>query len=268
MRIQYEEDISEYIMKTDYKSKKYFVGSTFCNNQGVCANVIGKSTEKENYYYVQFLDDEGAVVLVNSVNLSRGEFKNPFFRSLYGVGYLGVGKYTGERQFSDIHSRWSNMIKRCYSKVSLKDRPTYEKVTVYEEWHNYQNFAEWYEDNYIDGYVLDKDLLQNGMINKVYSPSTCIFIPASVNSFLIDKLNTNTSGHKGVHFNKRKDKWMASICELGTGNTKHLGYYGTQDEAINSYNKKKEEYTMEVINEMKGLGYEDRILIAVEDRIK
>lgn len=43
--------------------------------------------------------------------------------------------------------------------------------------------------------------------------------------------HNNTSGHKGVTFNKSASKWQAKIGN-GAGKTKHLGYFKTIDEAI------------------------------------
>lgn len=41
----------------------------------------------------------------------------------------------------------------------------------------------------------------------------------------------NTSGIKGVTFNKSASKWQAKIG-FGSGKSKHLGYFETMDEAI------------------------------------
>lgn len=54
---------------------------------------------------------------------------------------------------------------------------TYNGVVVCTEWHNYQNFAEWYCTHYPnDGkiYELDKDNKSGDC--KIYSPETCCFV--------------------------------------------------------------------------------------------
>ena len=43
--------------------------------------------------------------------------------------------------------------------------------------------------------------------------------------------HNNTSGVKGVTFNKSAGKWQAKIGN-GMGNAKHLGYFETLDDAI------------------------------------
>lgn len=41
----------------------------------------------------------------------------------------------------------------------------------------------------------------------------------------------NTSGWKGVTFNKSAGKWQAKIGN-GTGRAKHIGYFGSMEDAI------------------------------------
>ena len=58
--------------------------------------------------------------------------------------------------------------------------PTYIGCTVCIEWNNFQNFAGWFNENYIEGYDLDKDIKVNG--NKVYSPVTCLIVTPKENT--------------------------------------------------------------------------------------
>lgn len=71
------------------------------------------------------------------------------------------------------------MLQRCYDKDSLEKNPTYKDCTVAEEWHNFQNFAEWFKENYIEGYHLDKDIKIKG--NRVYGPDRCMFVTPQEN---------------------------------------------------------------------------------------
>lgn len=51
--------------------------------------------------------------------------------------------------------------------------------------------------------------------------------------------STNTSGVKGVYWDKRDNKWYAQICI--SGKNKHLGLYENFDDAVMArYNKEKE----------------------------
>ena len=71
------------------------------------------------------------------------------------------------------------ILERGYSKLWKEKHPTYENVYVCEEWHNFQNFAKWYYNNYYsineERMEIDKDILYKN--NKVYSPDTCIIVP-------------------------------------------------------------------------------------------
>lgn len=114
-------------------------------------------------------------------NVLRGQVKDDYLPSVYSVGYLGrVVK--GENKIE--YALWIRMLRRCYD----KDYIGYKYyggcgVTVDKEWHNFSEFLEYYKQHNIEGFTLDKDLL-SPEVGKVYSKSTCCFIPRSVNSLL------------------------------------------------------------------------------------
>ena len=119
-------------------------------------------------------------------NFVNGRVKCLFEPRVYGHGYIGVGKYN-YLEHKDIYSRWTHMLERCYDKKYHVEKPTYKDCIVCQDWHNFQHFAKWYEDNYydIDNEVicLDKDLFGNGK-TKIYSPQTCCFLPMKINSVI------------------------------------------------------------------------------------
>jgi len=122
---------------------------------------------------VMFLNT-GTVTNTTSARLYDGCIKDRSSISVSGVGYIGFGKYISTHI---SYEKWSAMLNRCYGKLYQKEKPTYRGCTVCEEWHNFQNFALWYEENYPnDGieYQLDKDIKIKG--NKVYSPDSCAFV--------------------------------------------------------------------------------------------
>jgi hypothetical protein len=53
----------------------------------------------------------------------------------------------------------------------------------------------------------------------------------------------NKSGHKGVHWCKREEKWVAKLWF--DGKRRHLGYFKTADEAGAAWNKKAKEVRKE-----------------------
>jgi len=112
-------------------------------------------------------------------NVRTGKIKDKMKPRIFGVGFEGSGKHkpTKNKKISKEYSVWMGMMRRCYDReFQKKKQPSYIGCTVCEEWHNFQNFAEWYKKNYPnDGekYELDKDIKVDG--NKIYSPDTCIF---------------------------------------------------------------------------------------------
>ena len=123
----------------------------------------------------------GYKVSVMDSKIILGAVKDRLLPTVHGVGFIGDGSYKsrGEGVTAKQYQSWTDMLKRCYSMSELKRRPTYNGCSVCEEWHNFQNFAKWFDDNYIEGCQLDKDVKVEG--NKIYSPSTCKFIPISAN---------------------------------------------------------------------------------------
>ena len=119
-------------------------------------------------------------------NFIRRNIKCPYEPRTYGIGYLGEGKYkTRENgKLTKCYDTWHSMLERCYYPKYQEKYPTYKDCEVCESWHNFQAFAEWYNDNYyeIHGEVmcLDKDILIKG--NKIYSPETCVFVPEKINN--------------------------------------------------------------------------------------
>ncbi len=116
---------------------------------------------------------------------SNLEVKSLTFPSVYGVGFIGVGKHRGSigGKQTKPYKTWKGMLERCYSKNYQNRQPTYIGCTVCLDWHNFQNFAKWYHENHpTDGgnYHLDKDIKIEG--NKEYSPSACMFVSPEDNA--------------------------------------------------------------------------------------
>lgn len=141
-----------------------------------CGDIEVLSYSSWDDVVVKFLNT-GTEIKTRSDKVRAGGIKDPCKPVVYGVGFMGVGTYVGGTGTGGKHSRvykiWHNMFKRCYS----GRYPTYADCTVRPDWHNFQNFAKWYEENYPnDGgkWDLDKDIKVDG--NKVYGPELCIFV--------------------------------------------------------------------------------------------
>lgn len=93
----------------------------------------------------------------------------------------------------------------------------------------------WFEENYVEGYALDKDLLSRGA--KVYSAETCCYIPPEINSALV-----HSSSNMGVHENHNKFETIVNRY----GKRCFMGSFNTRAEAVNAYIKGKIAYIKEL----------------------
>lgn len=131
---------------------------------------------------------------------------------------------------------WSDMFKRCYNENWLEKHSTYSEAEVCDGWLKFSNFLKWHQENYIEGWHLDKDLLGDG---KLYSPETCCFIPAYINKFL-------TKRASGV--SKRGDVFIAQVC-MGAGNKHYNKNFNCEFEAKEHYTQKKLERALALADE-------------------
>ena len=201
---------------------------------------------------IQFLKT-GYEATVELVQVKRGNVKDPYSPSVYGVGILGT-KYPST--INGIHTKeyklWQNMLVRCYSDSSKKRRPTYEGCEVSDNFKNYEYFYEWCHKQIgfsNQDWHLDKDLLVKG--NKVYSETTCVFLPNEVNSLLTKRTASRGEHLIGVSWHKR-DKAFRARVNKNKGKSEHLGLFKTEIEAFNAYKKAKEAFIKEQANKWKG----------------
>lgn len=135
------------------------------------------------------------------------------------------------------------MFRRCYSKIFHARQSTYSDCTVCDEWLLLSNFKKWFDENYIEGYALDKDILVKG--NKVYSPETCCFVPNEINTLLTKRQNYRGKLPIGVTINNKSSNYIATI-NLNGKKRKYVGSFSTPDEAFEAYKEAKENHIKEV----------------------
>jgi hypothetical protein len=214
------------------------VGKTYITNEGYRIKIVEYIGNK---LFNVVLDSGEYIYGLRIGSINRGEVKNPFHPSVCGVGYLGQGKYN--TNYKNIYSKWMSMINRCYNVKNVNHDKSYRNASVCKEWHNFQNFAQWYEDNWkphMEGWHLDKDILLKE--NKIYSPETCCFVPSEVNRSVVMN-RKNTLLPLGVR--KHYKKYKASISNL------HIGVFNTPEEAFEAYKTAKEKYIKEIADKWK-----------------
>ncbi|MED3562341.1 AP2 domain-containing protein [Bacillus xiapuensis] len=187
----------------------------------------------------------------------KGEVVNPYDKTVYGVGYIGEGKYNTRKDGKDApqYTTWKNMLQRCYRIKYHQKYPTYTDCAVSEEWYNFQNFATWYDNNYyeVEGerMCLDKDILNKH--NKIYSPDNCIFVPQSINLLFVKNDAIRGDLPIGVNFHKARNNYMAR-CKNRNRKTIYIGSFNDPIRAFQAYKMCKEELIKQT-----ALEYKDKI---------
>jgi len=206
------------------------IGETHVSNEGY-EIVVVKGSDKPKYVVVNV--DGRYEKTVKYSKLVKGKVKNLYHKSVFGKGYIGIGRHITSIKGVTIkkYNTWTGMIEKCYSSDYHIKRPTYKDVTVCIEWHDFQVFGDWYDEQYKeDGWLLDKDLLSGN--DKVYSPETCLFIPINLNLFLSrDKGNRDYP----VGVERIGSKYISQILCLLSGRRLHLGVFDTIEEADLAY---------------------------------
>lgn len=234
------------IKKTGPKSS-IRVGQRFVTKSGWVGEVI--EYHAHDNVVVQW--EDGSKQRIRSKEVVTGSVKPLNQPSVEGIGYFGIGRFVpwsykdGEKAPKELYGYWVRMFSRCYNPFEL-DKPrnrNYRDVTIDPLFHCFQRFAEWAiaHGHYKEGWQLDKDLLGDG---KIYSPNSCTFLPAEINSFLSEK---QTGGYqRGVNIIKPKagtNARVGYIARVHTGiGREYLGFFKTSLEAHLAYKAAKEDY--------------------------
>jgi hypothetical protein len=179
---------------------------------------------------------------ISYYNFKKGKLRNPYDKNLHGIGFIGIGRYNSRCRH---YQTWTDMLDRCYSNKYHSEKPSYLECTLDEEWHNFQSFAEWYDNNFYqvdnEEMNLDKDILVRG--NKKYSPNTCIFVPQRINKLFI-RQNLVTKNNLPMGVCKHGKRFKAQCAH--SGKNTHIGIYETPDEAHLAYKRYKEALIKEI----------------------
>lgn len=195
--------------------------------------------------YIEFQDEHHYVRRTSYTNFKQGSISNPYFPTVCGTGYLGVGRFATNNNCVE-YVTWKDMLERCYSEKDKNDHLSYFGISeVCKDWWDYQNFGEWYETNKYDvneRLHLDKDILYAG--NKIYSPYHCLLVPQRINMLFLNKPN-NRGLPNGIKLYKKG--------YLAKYNGEELGVYPTLEDAYEVYANAKEKKIKEVADEYRGI---------------
>ncbi len=204
------------IMKTKKETPIDMMTGTLHETNNYGSVIVEKYTNSLNVI-VKFVDT-GFTITKTSRSVRAGTIKDPLKPIAYGVGFIGIGKHSTGKQGkpNKKYQTWKGMLERCYCKKCQRKHPTYIGCKVQPIWHNYQNFAEWYDTHYRPDLHIDKDKRITG--NKTYGPDTC--------TFLTRQENTEISLAKEWHFISPEGEYinivnLAKFCKankLNNGN--------------------------------------------------
>ena len=220
----------------------YKIGDKFKTKQGY--EVTLKEKISNQYWVVEF--HCGFTKKISQSSVTNGTIRYPFHPTVFGVGYLGCGPYSSgtSKKKTRAYETWQHMIRRCYDeRCRSYARYGGRGVTVCDEWLNFQNFAEWFYRNYVEGFKLDKDLTIIG--SKQYNPDSCSFVPVSVNNLLISSNACRGSYPVGVSYSRHNKSYLAE-CWNGDGSKVYLGHHKSPESAFQTYKKFKENVIKQV----------------------
>ena len=180
------------------------------------------------------IDDKYLLTGQRYGNFIRRNIKNPYHRSVYGMGYIGEGKYAA-RDDSIYYCTWRTMIRNCCKGTRTSKILPPSDCAVIEEWHNFQTFAAWMKPNYYrldnERVVLNKGILLKG--NELYSDKFCIFVPHKIHHLVKRGKGTLGGIPTGVTMLKN------GRFQAGHGKT-YIATFSTQTKAFRAFKLAKE----------------------------
>ena len=227
-----------------------------------CVGRVFKSLNSGDFKIVKYNDNRnveiqfintGFEATVELGHIKNGYVKDPYSPSVYGIGISGT-KYPIRVNgvLTKEYKLWQSMLERCYSTTLKKQRPTYKGCKVSNKFKSYEYFYEWCNKQVgfgNKGFDLDKDLLIKG--NKVYSETTCVFIPREINQVLVKRTALRGEHLIGVYWDKTNKAFRARVNK-NKGRQEYLGLFKTEIEAFNAYKEAKEAFVKEQANKWKG----------------
>lgn len=187
---------------------------------------------------------------------------------VYGAGVNDADYFVYRKENGKIvwtcpyYQTWTRMLNRACTQAYKMTRPTYEGVTVCEEWYSFMRFRAWMVQQDWEGKQLDKDILFQG--NKVYSPDTCVFVDGVVNNFIIDSAAARGEWPIGVHWKEQNKKFVSMCCNPFTKKQEYLGYFHCPNQAHLAWKARKHELACQLAD----LQTDERVAEALRIRYK
>lgn len=174
------------------------------------------------------------------------------------VRYITSGR---KLNYTRSGATWQNMQGRCKVDGYLqKKEPAYIGCTV--GFLDFQHFAEWsvVQIGYNKGFHLDKDILSKN--NKIYSPDSCVYVPASLNKFFNTRKNHRGACPIGTYWDTKRQLFVAQSSF--DGKYHYLGGYEQSFDAFLAYKQFKEEVAKQLAHKWEGV-VDPRVIVSLLD---
>lgn len=158
-------------------------------------------------------------------------------RLVYGIGVYDQGRFRSriDGVATKEYNLWCSMLGRCIPNGKWQSRyPSYIGCEVHNDFLNFQKFSEWCHEQIgfgVPNFHLDKDILSGP--SKVYSPSTCCFIPHTINLLLNHQHDIRSPYPIGVVYEASRKKFKSQVSI--NGKMVNLGRFDTADDAHTKY---------------------------------
>lgn len=198
------------------RKRRDLTGKTFGKLTAICETgykIYNKTEWKFKCECGSVIETAGALVTYGQITSCGCSKRNSKNRTTFGVGYNSF-----EPKNQKARNAFKNMMERCYSEEFIYRRPSYVNAIVNDKWHDYKIFEIWFENNYIEGWQLDKDLLSN---SGIYSENNCIFLPSYMNNFFINCDINNLSKRTIKRMEVKINRFIIENEELINNNVKY-----------------------------------------------
>lgn len=254
------------------KEKWYKEGGVFPTVK--CGDVLILKVINSRDILIKFVDT-GYERTTHAQYIKSGTVDNPLARNICGVGFMGVGPHKsripspngGQGKKNPAYVTWKCMIERCYGENTTAYYLYGARgVYVCEEWHNFQNYADWFGINMLENSAslqVDKDILFSD--NLVYSPETCVAVPNYINNTF--KSVPESDKPLGVSKSSGTKNYQASIKYNNEG--RFLGNFPTIEEAHKAWQMAKIECLADLCKRYKTEeSYNDLVLASIHRLIE
>ena len=123
------------------------VGEVGYNNDGEEMRIIRYGNYDD--IDIQFVKDGTVIEHRTYNNFLKGSIRNPMTPSVFGIGFIGIGKFKSRDEngkLTKCYETWIGMLRRCYDPKHQEKYPTYKGCKVCKEWWNFQGLFNGYRE--------------------------------------------------------------------------------------------------------------------------